>query len=364
MSGIHPLYVLFAALGLATGLWSLHQRAPEATRWILAAAGAGLVIRAAVLSGREREEREGARAVPHAELRKRDFRVYESWLKENVRGQDAAVERVGTAIERGLELSAPGRGLGSFLLVGPTGTGKTFLSLMTAKVLTPEAEPVLLRMNQYATREDAKLLMGGHGAPGTLTGPVLEDPLRVVVLDEIDKCHPDVRHALLDALDAGRCRDKESGRLVDFSGCVFFATCNAGVEGLRRLAGKSGSEWAGRARDVLAQDAGFDKAFLARFTEIVLMDSLAPVHVAEIACLQMAKHCRSQGVELAWVAPELVGLIVRRNEEFGEYGVRQLARCVASVIDEPLELARREGMRVVRLRLDEREQGARLELRA
>ena len=83
---------------------------------------------------------------------------------------------------------------------------------------------------------------------------------------------------------------ERTGRLVDFSGCVFFATSNAGTDSLRALGGLDDEAAAAKARDALAREAGFDKAFLARFTEIVLMDSLAPRHVAEIACLQLAKQ--------------------------------------------------------------------------
>src|SRR6185437_14732882 len=142
----------------------------------------------------------------------------------------------------------------------------------------------------------------------------------------------DIHHCLFDILDTARCREKSSGRTVDFSGCVFFGTSNAGVEALRALceADESGrapdpARWLGRSRDALAESAGFDKAFLARWSGIHFMDELPPLHVAEVACLQLAKHWREYGIEVAYTAPEIVLRAVERNEEFRAYGVRQLA---------------------------------------
>lgn len=357
---MHPLFIAMIVFGLGTGLWQVHQRSPWLTKWILGVAALGMLYRLLTASARRREEIDGARQVDHGGLHGKDLSPYLEWLKENVRGHDAVVQSVLRQIQRGLELSGPGRSLGAFLLVGPTGTGKTFLAQMVAKALTPDAEAILLRMNQYKSREDAAALFGVPGAqvPGALTGPVLEDPHRVVILDEADKCHPEILHSLYDALDAGKCRDKATGRMVDFSGCVFFATSNAGTEGLRQL---GAAHAPGKARDVLAREAGFDKAFLARFTEIHLMDSLEPKAVAEVACLQLAKQWRGQGIELAYVDPELLAAAVARNGEFADYGVRQLAHCLRSLTDGTLEEARRMGLRRVKLAYNAKSASAVLE---
>ena len=348
----HPFFLLLLVFGLGTTLLQVHQRYPSATAWIFGLSACAALLRAAVVAGRKKEERDGARAVDHRALRRRDFGQYLDWLKENVRGQDAAVTKVARAIQRGLELSGPGRSLGTFLLVGPTGTGKTFLSQMCAKALTPDTEPILLRMNQYKSPEDAAALFGSAGyggSPGALTGPVLEEPHRVVILDEIDKCHPEIRHSLYDALDAGRCRDKSSGRMVDFSGCVFFATANAGADGLRALGPVPDPV---KARDALTREAGFEKAFLARFTETLLLDALEPRAIAEIACLQLAKQWRGQGIELDFVDPALLAAAVARNGEYSDYGVRQLGHCLRTLTDGTLEEARRMGVRRARLTYD------------
>lgn len=350
---MHPLFIMMAVVALGGALLTVNQRAPEVLPWIFAAAGIGMIYRFWAVQQEDAAAR-GEGTVDHESLRKMRLRDYAAWIKENVRGQDPAIDLIVPAIQRGLELARPGRSLGSFLLVGPTGTGKTFLAQMTAMAMWPEKEAVILRMNQYKDPHDLQGLLGAIGGAetGSLTGAILEDPCRVVLLDEIDKCHPDVLHGLFEALDGGRVRDKSSAKLVDFSGCVFFATCNAGAERLRALKAADPETFAAKARDSLIKDANFEKAFLARFSEIVLMDALAPIHVAEIACLQIAKQWREQGIEVGYLSPELLAKAVSLNAEFGEYGVRQLARCLRRLMDPLLEEARRRGQSAVSIGYD------------
>ena len=352
---IHPIFLLLGIAGIGGALAAIERNNAELLPWIFAAGLAGTVMRFWAISGGDSEPA-GAAGVDHLTLHDADFQYYSQWLKANIRGQDAVIDAVVTTLQRGLKLSKAGRSLGSFLLVGPTGTGKTFLALMTAKALWPEREPLVLRMNQYKSPSDVNAIMGwsgaGAGGAGELTRAVAENPHLVVLLDEIDKCHPEVLHGLFDALDGGQCRDKATGGIVDFSGCVFFATCNAGVERLRLIAGADPRSYAAQARDVLVGEAGFDKSFLARFTEILLMDSLSPTNVAEIACLLIEKQWREQGVEVAYIAPELLAQAVKLNEEFGQYGVRQLAHCVQRLTDGMLDSARRNGLRRAGLIVD------------
>ncbi|MBI5246725.1 MAG: ATP-dependent Clp protease ATP-binding subunit [Elusimicrobia bacterium] len=349
----HPLFIMMAVVALGGALLTVKQRAPEFLPWIFVLAAIGMIYRVWAVQSEDAAAR-GEGQVDHEALRRMRLGDYGSWIKENVRGQDPTVDLIVHAIQRGLELARPGRSLGSFLLVGPTGTGKTFLAQMTAMALWPEKEPVVLRMNQFKDPQDLQGLLGvlGGADTGSLTGALLEDPCRVVLLDEIDKCHPDVLHGLFEALDGGRVRDRSSSKMVDFSGCVFFATCNAGAERLRALKAAAPAAFAAKARDTLIKDAGYEKAFLARFSEIVLMDALAPLHVAEIACLQIAKQWREQGIEVGYLSPELLAKAVALNSEFGEYGVRQLARCLRRLMDPLLEQARRQGTKVVSLGFD------------
>src|SRR6201987_6353628 len=198
-----------------------------------------------------------------------DFSQTEQWLKANVRRQDEAIEIVISSLRSQVAIAQRGQLLGSFLLVGPTGTGKTFLPQLLAQALYPDSEPVLLRMNQYKTNNDVQTLLGpppgmaGYEVGGSLTRPVLVNPKRVVILDELEKAHPDLHHCLFDILDSATCREKSSGKEVDFSQCVFFGTSNAGVDTLRKLRQqinptKDQALWVGQSRDPLVDKGGFD----------------------------------------------------------------------------------------------------------
>lgn len=352
MMGAHPLYMMMAIVALGGGLWSLHQHLPEALPWVFVAGLVGTIVRVLYLR-REDAHARGEGQVDHRSLRERRVEVYRDWIKGNVRGQDAAIDSVVDALKRGLELAGPGRSPGSFLLVGPTGTGKTFLATIVAQALWPEKEPIVLHMNQYKSPGDVAAILGSPSRhDDALMSAVREDACRVVLLDEIDKCHPEVLHALFGPLDGRLSRDMDQGTMVDFSGCVFFATCNAGAAGLRALRASGAPDFASKAREVLAREGGFERALLARFSEIVLMDTLAPMSVAEIACLHISKQWREQGIEVAYLAPELLARAVKLNSEFGEYGVRQLAHCLRRLTDPLLDEARKNGSSRVAMGLD------------
>jgi ATP-dependent Clp protease ATP-binding subunit ClpA len=359
-SGIHPMFLLMALVGVAGGLYSLAQSAPEILPFVCLGSVLALVLRLIYLAREEQKDASPDILLDFAALRTKDLSRYAEWLKENVRGHDEQVDLIVRKIQQNLRLAAPNRTLGSFMLVGPTGTGKTFLSELVAKALHPDSEPVVLRMNQYKDRNDVFTLIGpppgqpGYEVGGALTRPVLDNPYRVILLDELEKCHLDVQHCLYDILDTAKCREKSSGKTVHFGACAVFATCNAGVEALREVAAqvKDPAARTGRMRDVLANEAGFERALIARFDEIVLMDELHPIHVAEVACLQLAKYWRQYGIEVTYTAPELLLQAMRKNNEFREYGVRQLARFIQELTDPGIEEARRNGANHVRLDVD------------
>ncbi|MDD5302124.1 MAG: AAA family ATPase [Elusimicrobia bacterium] len=355
---MHPMFLAMAMLGIGASFYGLHARAPELSPYLFAASALALAFRArAVL--RENDD-DPAGAIDFERLRRLDLSGRADRLKESLRGHDGIVDAAVAALRRNAGLAGSGRTLGAFMLAGPTGTGKTYLAELMARSLYPDSQPLILRMNQYKQPEDVYTLIGpppgqpGYEIGGALTRPVLENPYRVVVLDEIDKCHPDVRDCLYNVLDAGECREKSSGRMVHFNACLFFATCNAGVEGLRALkqAPLDGSVLMGRMRDVLMKDGGFEKAFLARFDDIFFMDELAPIHVAEVSCLRLAAQWKQYGIEVTFASPELLLEAMRKNADFKEYGVRQLYRLIQDLTDASIQEARANGMHQVRLGID------------
>jgi ATP-dependent Clp protease ATP-binding subunit ClpC len=356
-SHINPYTLLMAGTAISGGIIGLNKLSIWFSPALFTLALAGMVWIAIQQARDDSRQRREESVVDYESLAKINLARLAPWLKENVRGQDSTIDHIVADLQRNLELARPGRTLGAFLLVGPTGTGKTFLAQLIAESMYPNCEPVILRMNQYKHADDVFTLIGpppgspGHEVGGTLTRPVLKNPLRVIILDEIEKCHRDLHHCLYDILDTASCREKSSGNMVDFSGCVFFATCNAAVEALRKIAADYPDMLTsiGKRRDALVEDAQFDRAFLARWNGIHLMDELSPLHVAEVACLQLARHWREYGIELRHASAELILQAVESNEEFKQYGVRQLAAYIQSKTNDAIVQARQKGSKVVEL---------------
>jgi ATP-dependent Clp protease ATP-binding subunit ClpC len=320
----------------------------------------GMVVVVILERRKERIEKEGLHFVNYRKLAATDVDKLLPWLKDNVRGHDQAIETITQHLKKNVLLARPGRTLGNLLLVGPSGTGKTFLSQLIGSGLFPQSEVVLLNMNQYRQPGDVFTLIGpSPGMPGSelggrLTQPVLENPYRVIVFDELEKAHRDLLDCLYEILDTGTCREKSSGKLVDFSGCVFIATTGAGVEDLRAVSAEVGGvaspNWLGRSRDTLAETGKFDRAFLSRWDGVYLLDRLSLIHVAEVACLQLGRYWQEYGMEVGYVAPELVFEVVQRNRDFSEYGVRQLGRIIRELTEPAVIEARSKGGNKVNLR--------------
>lgn len=354
-----PLQAASAAIMAVMATAVLNQLSVWFAPILLLSAVAGMVLVVRQRSQAERIAKEGEKAVNYQKLSAIHTDEIAPWLKDNLRGHDQIVDSIFQSLKKSTQLARPGRTLGNFLLVGPTGTGKTFLSQLVATGLFPNSEAVLLAMNQYKQPGDVYTLIGpppgmpGYEVGGRLTRPVLENPYRVIILDELEKAHHDLHDCLYDILDTAACREKSSGRLVDFSACVFFGTCNAGVDQLRALTqevkSSTSSAWLGRSRDALADAAKFDRAFLSRWDGVFLMDQLPPLHVAEVACLQLCRYWREYGIEVGYAAPELILDAVQRNQDFSEYGVRQLGRFIREKTEPAILEAKRNGSKKVNL---------------
>jgi heme exporter protein D len=357
----NPLALIPIFLAVAGAVIGLNKVSVWIAPGILLVSIVGLAVVGIVHRRAIKREKGLASSVDHARLASTGVAAFIPWLKDNIRGHEAVIDAIASDLELNLRLSRPGRPLGTFLLVGPTGTGKTFLAQMMGQALFKQSEFLALRMNQYKHADDVFTLIGpppgmpGYEVGGALTRPVLNNPYRVVLLDELEKCHKDIHHCLYDILDTASCREKSSGRMVDFSGCVFFATCNSGVEALRKIREQSNdpAAWLGRSRDALVDAGAFDKAFLARWNGIYFMDELSPIHVAEVACMQLGKYWREYGLEVAYASPQIILDAVVRNQEFHEYGVRQLGAYIESATNSAIVEARSCGVKKVRLEVAE-----------
>jgi ATP-dependent Clp protease ATP-binding subunit ClpC len=273
----------------------------------------------------------------------------ETDLHTRVVGQENAVEVVADTIRRArVGLSEGDRPLGSFLFLGPTGVGKTELvKALSERLFATEKALVRIDMSEFREPHTVARLIGsppgyvGYGDGGQLTEPVRRRPYSVILLDEIEKAHPEVWNVLLQVMDDGRLTDGE-GRTVDFTNAVIVMTSNLGAGKAKRGIGFTASEPAAEAsRMEDAAKQAFLPEFINRIDEIVTFDSLTPEHVERIAAQmvdRVAERLREErGIELSVDAAYIAQLA---REGFDEaYGARPLQRHIRRTLEKALTRA-------------------------
>jgi ATP-dependent Clp protease ATP-binding subunit ClpC len=273
----------------------------------------------------------------------------EADLHERVIGQEPAVEAVADTIRRArVGLSEGDRPLGSFLFLGPTGVGKTELvKALSERLFATDKSLVRIDMSEYREPHTVARLIGsppgyvGYGDGGQLTEPVRRRPYSVVLLDEIEKAHPEVWNVLLQVMDDGRLTDGE-GRTVDFTNTVLVMTSNLGAGKARRGVGFTASEpQADEERMVAAAKAAFLPEFVNRIDEIVTFAALTPEQVQEIAGHVVERIAGRLETERG-IALEVDDAVVARMAEEGfdeQFGARPLNRHVRRTLEKELTRA-------------------------
>jgi ATP-dependent Clp protease ATP-binding subunit ClpC len=279
--------------------------------------------------------------------------MLEDDLHRRVVGQEAAVHAVAETVRHARAgLAEPDRPLGSFLFLGPTGVGKTELvKTLAERLFATEKALVRIDMSEYREPHTVARLIGsppgyvGYGEGGQLTEPVRRRPYSVILLDEIEKAHPEVWNLLLQVLDDGRLTDGE-GRTVDFTNTVVVMTSNLGAGQAKRPLGFTGGE-ADSASDRMlgAAKHAFLPEFVGRIDEMVVFEPLSEDQVRQIAELIVARigqRLRSErGVELE-VSDELISRLA--SEGFDpEFGARPLKRHIRRTLEKELTHALLDG---------------------
>ncbi|MEV4784261.1 ATP-dependent Clp protease ATP-binding subunit [Streptomyces tuirus] len=276
----------------------------------------------------------------------------EEHLHERVVGQDEAVGVVSDAVLRSRAgLAAPDRPIGSFLFLGPTGVGKTELARALAEALFgSEDRMVRLDMSEYQERHTVSRLVGappgyvGHEEAGQLTEVVRRHPYSLLLLDEVEKAHPDVFNILLQVLDDGRLTDSQ-GRTVDFSNTVIVMTSNLGSEAITRRGATTGFAAGGADADEEARREQilrplrehFRPEFLNRIDEIVVFRQLTTEQLRRITNLLLDRTrslVQDKGITVDFTDQAVEWLAERGYQP--EYGARPLRRTIQREVDNEL----------------------------
>ncbi len=274
-------------------------------------------------------------------------------LAKEVIGQDEAIAKITKAIQRNrVGLKDPKRPIGSFIFLGPTGVGKTELAKALARYLF-DSEEALVRidMSEYMEKFSVTRLIGappgyvGYEEGGQLTEKVRRKPYSVILLDEIEKAHPDVYNILLQVLDEGQLTDG-LGRKVDFKNSIIIMTSNIGVRQLKDFgqgvgfSTKSKKENAESYSKSIIEKAlknTFTPEFLNRIDDILIFNSLTQEHIFKIIDLALAKlKKRLSDMEFTLKLDKKAKTFVAEKGFDPQYGARRLHRAIQKYIEDPL----------------------------
>ena len=274
----------------------------------------------------------------------------EDLLKKRVIGQDEAVGAVARAIRRSrIGLRDPGRPIGSFLFLGPTGVGKTELAKALAKVMFGDENAMIrIDMSEYMEKHSVSKLIGsppgyvGYGEGGQLTGKIRRKPYSVVLFDEIEKAHPDVFDLLLQLLEDGMLTDSE-GRRANFSNAVVIMTSNVGAKDIIEPKKLGFTPSGGRdVNDALKET--FKPEFLNRIDEIITFKALSPESTALIASMMLeslAKRIEALGCKVEF--DEGLANALAREGCDPLRGARPLRRLITKKLEDSFAAAMLDG---------------------
>ncbi len=268
----------------------------------------------------------------------------EERIGKRVIGQEDAVEAVANAVRRARSgLQDPNRPIGSFIFLGPTGVGKTELAKALAEFLFDDEQYMIrIDMSEYMEKHSVARMIGappgyvGYEEGGYLTESIRSHPYSVILLDEIEKAHPDVFNVLLQILDDGRMTDGK-GRTVDFTNTVLIMTSNIGSQIIKELAGKEKEKMVSGVMEMLRNT--FRPEFLNRIDETIIFNSLGEEEIKKIVDLQIA--LLSKRLQDRKITLHLTDGVKEFLAEAGfdpVYGARPLKRAIQRHIEDELAL--------------------------
>jgi len=304
--------------------------------------------------------------IPVGEIESKEKEVLlnlENLIHQRIINQDEAVKEVSTALRRArAEVTVRKGPMGTFLFLGPTGVGKTETSKALAQIyfgsetralakggeedLSSSTERMIrLDMSEFQAVKDVSRLIGGDGEEGLLTTPVRENPFSLILLDEIEKAHPNILNLFLQVLDEGFLTDG-LGRKIDFKNSIIISTSNAGYQIILESL-KTQTEWSGvkqKLFDYIFEKAIFRPEFINRFDAVVVFKPLTKSNLLDIAGLMfksLAKNLQEKGIEFIITLP-----LKEKISELGydpRFGARQMRRVIQDKVENVLASALLSG---------------------
>lgn len=276
----------------------------------------------------------------------------EDELKGKVIGQDEAVSAISRALRRSrADIKDPRRPIGSFMFMGPTGVGKTFLARNLAEIMFGTEEALIqVDMSEYMEKHATSRLIGsppgyvGHDEGGQLTEQVRRRPYAVVLFDEVEKAHPDVMNLLLQILEEGIVTDS-LGRKINFRNTIIILTSNVGASSVKRQGtlgfGAIENEEADfdTMKEKILEEARkqFRPEFLNRFDELIVFRMLERKDLERIVCLEVKKltdRLAAKNISLS-LSPEIISLLVEKGYD-PQYGARPMRRAIERLLEDPI----------------------------